>query len=126
VIGNPHFTDKFERWRIREPSEFIKGSFRTHDIGRKGFSKRIAGKLKKSGKWATQAILISRAEPEAMKKKLRQKAQYMYRQVEFAKGMYGHPYGIHKIPKDIHEYTVKMHKQREKQLKGWYGERYRE
>jgi len=53
---------KYIRIRVRNPSQFKKASFRTHDIGRKGHSKRIAGKLKKSGKWATQAFLVSKSD----------------------------------------------------------------
>jgi len=49
---------KYIRIRVRNPKSFKKGSFRTHDIGRKGHSKRIAGKLKQKGSWATQAFLV--------------------------------------------------------------------
>jgi len=52
---------KYIRIRVRNPKSFKKGSFRTHDIGRKGHSKRIAGKLKK-GQWATQAFLVLKSE----------------------------------------------------------------
>ena len=55
-------TTRYVRYRLRQPSSFKSGSFRTHDIGRKGHSKRIAGKLKRSGKWATQAILIAKKD----------------------------------------------------------------
>jgi hypothetical protein len=58
VIGRLHLTKDYARYRIRDPGDFIPGSFRTQDIGRKGHTKRIAGRLKRSGKWATQAILI--------------------------------------------------------------------
>lgn len=59
TIGKVHLTENYARYRIKNPSEFEKSSFRTQDIGRAGHSKRIAGKLKSSGKWATQAILIA-------------------------------------------------------------------
>lgn len=62
TVGKVHLTAHYARYRIKSPGAFRKGSFRTQDIGRKGHSKRIAGRLKKSGKWATQAILISRAD----------------------------------------------------------------
>lgn len=76
--GVVHITDRYERWRIRDPSEFDASTFRTHDIGRKGYSKRIAGVLKyNGGKWATQSLLISHDEPEHVKRKLRQQALYM-------------------------------------------------
>jgi hypothetical protein len=68
-------TKNYERHRIRNPKLFIESSFRTHDIGRKGYSKRISGRLKKSGKWATQSILISRKESPSMKKKLRESSE---------------------------------------------------
>ena len=57
-----HLTKMYARYRIREPKEFIKSSFRTHDVGRVGHTKRIAGRLKKTRKWETQAIIISRAD----------------------------------------------------------------
>lgn len=60
-MKRPHFTKKYARYRIRSPKLFKKGSFRTQDIGRKGHSKRIAGILK-SGRWATQSMLISRRD----------------------------------------------------------------
>lgn len=72
-----HITKNYERWRIREPDEFEEGSFRTHDIGREGYSKRIAGILKDTGKWATQSLLISYDETPVMKRKLRKTAMYM-------------------------------------------------
>jgi ribosomal protein S27AE len=72
-------TERFERHRILEPEMFVKGSFRTHDIGKPGRSKRIAGKLKDTGKWATQSLLISNDEPEKMKKKLREQAEQLKR-----------------------------------------------
>lgn len=78
-IKKPHVTAHYERWRIRSPKAFKAGSFRTHDIGRKGYSKRVAGKLNRSGKWATQSLLISHSEPPAMKAKLREEAAYIAR-----------------------------------------------
>jgi hypothetical protein len=40
---------------LRPKSEFVK--FRTHDVGREGHTKRIAGK-RSSGSWATHSWLI--------------------------------------------------------------------
>lgn len=57
-----HITKKYMRYRLRSPSQFIRGSFRTHDFGRVGHSKRIAGRLKRNNLWATQAILITRSD----------------------------------------------------------------
>jgi hypothetical protein len=79
TIGRAEFTANFERWRVRDPSIFLPFSFRTHDVGRQGFSKRIAGKLRSTGKWATQSILIANAEPIAMKRKLREIAKSLIR-----------------------------------------------
>lgn len=73
-IKKPHVTAHYERWRIRSPKAFKAGSFRTHDIGRKGYSKRVAGKLSRTGKWATQSLLISHMEPAPMKARLRREA----------------------------------------------------
>ena len=41
------------RQRVRPPSAFLKSSFRTQRIGK---HLRIAGRLKASGRWATQAF----------------------------------------------------------------------
>lgn len=57
-----HKTTRYVRYRLRNPTSFRPSSFRTHDIGRKGHSKRIAGQLKRGGRWATQAILIAKAD----------------------------------------------------------------
>lgn len=70
IIKAPHITEKYVRVRVRPPESFIKGSIRTHDIGRKGYSKRLAGRMKKTGKWATQEFLIARNEPLVVKKKI--------------------------------------------------------
>jgi hypothetical protein len=61
-IKKPHFTGKYARYRILDPKKFIEGSLRTHDIGRKGHSKRIAGELKSTGEWKTQAFLITKKD----------------------------------------------------------------
>lgn len=45
--------------RIRDKNEFV--TFRTHDVGRKGHSQRVAGK-RRSGSWATQKWLISKED----------------------------------------------------------------
>jgi hypothetical protein len=61
TIGKVHLTGRYARYRIRSPKSFKKGTFRTQDIGRIGHTKRIAGILK-SGKWATQSVLVSRPD----------------------------------------------------------------
>jgi hypothetical protein len=58
----PYKHSRYLRIRVRKPTDFKPGSFRTQDIGRKGHSKRIAGKLKRTGKWATQNVLIKKQD----------------------------------------------------------------
>ena len=53
-------TERYVRVRVKHPRKFHTGSFRTHDFGRKGWSKRIGGLLKKTGEWATQSYLVSK------------------------------------------------------------------
>lgn len=79
VIGKPHMTERYERWRIRDPREFDQRTFRTHDIGRPGYSKRIAGRLNKTGRWATQALLIAHNEPAYKKKQMRKNVKEIIR-----------------------------------------------
>lgn len=55
-------TNKYLRIRVKNPSAFKPSSFRTHDIGRKGHSMRIAGIQRSSGKWATQSWFISKKD----------------------------------------------------------------
>lgn len=51
-------TAKYLRIRVANPKNFMKGTLRTHDIGRKGHSKRIAGVHKYTGRWETQSWLL--------------------------------------------------------------------
>jgi len=60
-------TEKYLRIGVRDTSDFFESSLRTHDIGKKGFSKRIAGRLKATGKWGTQSFLVSHDESPEMK-----------------------------------------------------------
>ena len=53
---------RYLRIRQRDPKRFIKSSFRTQDIGRKGHSYRIAGKLKRTGRFATQSFRILKSD----------------------------------------------------------------
>lgn len=55
-----HDTKKHVRFRVEDPKKFKKTSFRIHDIGRPGHTKRIAGRVKKTKKWATQAIILEK------------------------------------------------------------------
>lgn len=52
-----HRTGGYLRERVKEPSEFEKGSFRTIDPGRPGYHKLVIGRLKGSKRTTTQAIL---------------------------------------------------------------------
>lgn len=54
VIGNQL------RIRVRSPSHFIQDSFRTQELGADGLQ-RIAGQLKRSGEWQTQAYHLNLA-----------------------------------------------------------------
>lgn len=85
-------TENYEQIRIIDPSEFQPDSFRTHDIGKKGYSKRIAGRLKSTGKWATQSMLISLDESETMKRKLREDAATMRKRVHKMQRKQAHSY----------------------------------
>jgi hypothetical protein len=71
------YTANFERHRIADPHICHAGSFRTQDIGRTGYSKRIACVRASTGKWITQSLLIHNDEPLAMKRKLRKQASQM-------------------------------------------------
>ena len=67
-LKRPHFTKKYARYRIKSPAKFKKSSFRAHDIGRPGHSKRIAGRLKKTNRWRTQSVLVTRKDYRAGKR----------------------------------------------------------
>lgn len=58
--GRYHYTKRYKRERVREPSLFQRGSFRTIDPGRKGGTKIIIGRLKGKKTTTTQAILRER------------------------------------------------------------------
>ncbi len=63
VKKNPvEVTKRFVRVRVKHPRLFHPRTFRVHDIGRLGHSKRVAGILRKTGKWSTQGYLVSRAD----------------------------------------------------------------
>lgn len=59
TVGKVHLTKRFARYRITEPSKFKRKTLRTQPIGTHG-TKRIAGKLKTTNRFKTQAILIPR------------------------------------------------------------------
>lgn len=66
-----HFTKGYKRIRVESPRYFDKRSFRTKDVGRRGFTKIVVGCPKgkydsKKGKCKvgtkTQAILLNRRD----------------------------------------------------------------
>jgi hypothetical protein len=71
------FTKNFERHRVREPSAFQRGSLRTYDIGRPGYSKAVIGRLKGSSRTSLQSLLIARKERPEMKSRLRSNARLL-------------------------------------------------
>jgi len=70
-----HRTKKYNRYRIRDPDEFKKSSFRTIDIGRPKRHQLIRGKLKKTGKYATQAVIVEKGTPDGTTREIIKKAK---------------------------------------------------
>lgn len=68
-MGKIHYTQKYARERIREPSEFQKGSFRTIDPGKPGGPKVIVGRPKGKKVTRLQAILRPRQRKLTIKRK---------------------------------------------------------
>ena len=54
----PYKRSRYKHIRVKSPKVFKSGSLRTQDIGRKGHSKRVAGKLRTNNRWATQKFMI--------------------------------------------------------------------
>jgi len=74
------YTANFERRRIRDPNLFAE--FKSKDIGRKGFSYIVLGRLKGTNKWVTQSLRIHKMESPKMKAKLRKNARDMIRRAK--------------------------------------------
>ena len=57
-------TDEFIHVRVRDPADFVEGSFRTTDFGGKlpKGVQAVQGKLKDSGDWATQKFIFRKAD----------------------------------------------------------------
>jgi len=55
-----HRTKNYVRYRIRNPKLFKKTSFRTLDVGRPGHHQLIRARLKSTGKYATQAVIVEK------------------------------------------------------------------
>jgi len=70
-----HRTKKYNRYRIRDPDEFKKSSFRTLDIGKPKRHQLIRGKLKKTGEWATQAVIVEKGIKDGTTKEIIEKAK---------------------------------------------------
>jgi len=60
VTFKRHRTKGYVRYRIRSPKLFKKTSFRTLDIGRKKHHQLIRARLKSTGKYATQAVIVQK------------------------------------------------------------------
>ena len=56
----PDMTKKYARHRIEDPSHFDK--LRTKDIGRKGHTKIILGRVKGTNTWKPQSVLVTRED----------------------------------------------------------------
>lgn len=63
MIHKVHLTKQYARYRLKDPKKF--SAFRIKDVGRIGHTKIIVGKLKRSGKWVTQSILVNRKDYNA-------------------------------------------------------------
>ena len=55
-----HETKRYKRYRIKSPRLFKKSSFRTLDIGRPKKHMLIRGKLKSTGEWKTQSVIVEK------------------------------------------------------------------
>lgn len=53
-------TKRWRRVRIRSPGLFIKSSFRVLDIGEPKKHMLVRARLKSTGDWATQAVMIDK------------------------------------------------------------------
>jgi hypothetical protein len=83
----PYKHSRYLRIRVRKPTDFKPGSFRTQDIGRKGHSKRIAGRLKGSRKYATQAFLVNKKDVGSMPtRRLIKTVRRLYPRATISKG----------------------------------------
>jgi len=60
VTFKKHGTKNYVRYRIMSPKLFKKSSFRTLDIGRPKKHMLIRGKLKSTGAWKTQAVIVEK------------------------------------------------------------------
>lgn len=62
-IGSTRLSKNWKRKRLRSPSSFVEGSFRTIDLG-KG-KKGIIGKLKSTGEMALQNVMTPRKKKQS-------------------------------------------------------------
>ena len=64
-MDNPDLTRSFARYRQRDPSLFVRGSLRTKDVGRSGHTKMVFGKLRSTGEFQIQSVLVNRKDYDA-------------------------------------------------------------
>jgi len=69
-----HTTERYVRVRLQDPKKYLK--IKLHDVGREGYSKRVAGYNSKTGKWETQAWIFEK--DKLLKDK---KMQQLYKEV---------------------------------------------
>jgi hypothetical protein len=55
-------TKDYIRLWVKASGLFRKGSTRTDDIGKEGFTKRLSGRLKSTGRWETQAFIFNKKD----------------------------------------------------------------
>lgn len=67
-------TKNYKRYRVREPEQFKKTSFRTLDIGRPKKHQMVRGKLKRTERWATQAVIVEKPAPKKETREIVKKA----------------------------------------------------
>ena len=63
---------KILRVRVKNPKMFRRGTFRTQDVGSRGHTMRVGGRLKSTGRWETQSWRfpvkdVHARRPETMK-----------------------------------------------------------
>ena len=56
----PDITKNFCRYRIRNPNLFDPDSYATIDIGETGKHKLVRAKLKKTGEYKTQSVIVEK------------------------------------------------------------------
>jgi len=65
------------RIRMEDPKKFVKSSFRTQALGTKGRLQRVAGRIKPTGAWKTQAWRLNLSDYKS-RKEVRRTLQQLY------------------------------------------------